>query len=245
MNRVHISGAPIDVITAEDAAHWVRDRMRHGRRTSVAAVNAAIVVMATRDRSLGRALQNFDLAIADGVWTAVAASCLFRCRIPYANTSPFIRTLFRESEHGDLRVFLLGAQPEVVDRAAVELPRLYPTVSVVGHENGYFAPEHEAHIVETVNASGAHILLIGISSPKKEMFIRRNWSRLNVCMAFGIGGLIDIWGGQTREAPYWVKNHGFEWLFRLIQEPKRLWRRYTVDNLCFLRIVIKQALGMR
>lgn len=244
MNRVHISGVPIDVITAEDAARWALDRIRHGLRTSVAAVNAAIVVMAARDPTLRGALHNFDLLIADGVWTAVAASCVSRGRVPYTNTSPFIRALFRQSGRGGLRVYLLGARPDVVGRAAVQLPRLYPSVCVVGHEHGYFTSEDEAGVLERVNASGAHILLIGISSPKKEMFIRRYWSQLNVCMAFGIGGLIDIWGGQTREAPYWIKNCGFEWLFRLMQEPKRLWRRYTVDNLCFLRIVFKQALGM-
>jgi N-acetylglucosaminyldiphosphoundecaprenol N-acetyl-beta-D-mannosaminyltransferase len=245
MKRTHIADVPIDIVTAEEAARWVLDRIRQGVRTSVAAVNAAIVVMATRDPRLPRWLENFDLVIADGVWTAVAASLLSRARVPYANTSPFIRALFRRSGPGGLRVYLLGALPAVVERAAAQLPRLFPTVRVVGHEDGYFAAEDEHGIVERINKSGADILLIGITTPKKEMFIRRYWSELNVGMAFGIGGLIDIWGGQTTEAPFWIKNCGFEWLFRLIQEPKRLWRRYTVDNLCFLRIVVKQALGMR
>jgi N-acetylglucosaminyldiphosphoundecaprenol N-acetyl-beta-D-mannosaminyltransferase len=223
MKRVSISGVSIDVVTAEDAAHWVRGRIEHGVKTSVAAVNAALVVMATRDESYSGALKDFDLVIADGVWTAVAASLLCRCRVPYTNTSPFIRALFRRPEHGGLRVFLLGARADVVEKAAVELPRLYPTVSVVGHEDGYFGSDEEARILERVNSSGAHILLIGMSSPQKEMFIRKYWSQLNVPVAFGIGGLIDIWGGKTVEAPSWVKHSGLEWLFRFMQEPKRLW----------------------
>lgn len=244
MKRVHISGVPIDVTTAEDAAHWVLERIQKGIRTSVAAVNAAIVVMATRDQSLCGALQTFDVVIADGVWTAVAASILFRRRVPHTNTSPFIRALFRAAGPAKLRVFLLGARPEVIANAARRLPILHSTVTVVGYQHGYFGTEDEDHIVESIAESGAQILLIGISTPKKELFIRRHWSSLNVCMAFGVGGLVDIWGGKTSEAPEWVRRSGFEWLFRLVQEPRRLWRRYTVDGLAFLRIVFKQALGM-
>jgi N-acetylglucosaminyldiphosphoundecaprenol N-acetyl-beta-D-mannosaminyltransferase len=245
MKRIHISGVPIDITTAEDAARWVLDRIQKGVRTSVAAVNAAIVVMATRDQCLCGALRKFDVVIADGAWTALAASFLFRRRVPHTNTSPFLRALFRDPGPEKLRVFLLGARPEVIARAAVRLSILHPTVTVVGYEHGYFNTEDEDRIVESIEHSGAQILLIGISTPKKELFIRRHWSRLNVPIAFGIGGLVDIWGGQTSEAPEWVRNCGFEWLFRLVQEPKRLWRRYTVDGFAFLRIVLRQALGMQ
>jgi len=202
-------------------------------------------VMAARDQCLCGALQKFDVVIADGAWTAVAASLLFRRRVPHTNTSPFIRALFRDPGPEKLRVFLLGARPEIVASAAVQLPRLHPTVTVVGYQHGYFNTEDEDQIVESIEHSGAQILLIGISTPKKELFIRRHWSRLNVCMAFGIGGLVDIWGGKTSEAPEWVRKSGFEWLFRLVQEPRRLWRRYTVDGLAFLHIVLKQAFGMQ
>jgi N-acetylglucosaminyldiphosphoundecaprenol N-acetyl-beta-D-mannosaminyltransferase len=98
-------------------------------------------------------------------------------------------------------VFLLGACPEVVTRAAAQLPKLFPNITVVGFEYGYFTDEEEDAIVAKINASESDLLLVGMTTPKKEMLIKKHWAHLSVSMAFGIGGLVDIWGGKTREVP--------------------------------------------
>ena len=240
MRRFHLGQAPIDTVGAEEAAHWVNDRAARGLRTSVVPVNAAIVVLAARHPEIRPTLDAFDLALADGFWPAFATRCLSGADAPHANTSPFLRALFAQSGSTGFRVFLLGGRPEVVEKAAAILPQLYPEGRVVGHEHGYFDASDEQRIVDQINASGASLLLLGMSSPKKEAFVRRNWQRLTVLVSVGVGGAFDIWAGEIREAPTWVRVSGFEWLFRLSQEPRRLLKRYTIDNMLFLCVVLEQ-----
>lgn len=244
MQRVHIAGAPIDAITVEDAALLVCRRLKDGLRTRVTPVNAAIVGLASNNQEFQRILEGFDLALADGLWPALAGTCFFRLRVPHTNTLPFIRALFQNLRSNSLKVFLLGAKPEVVKRAATNVQYLHPNVIVVGHKDGYFQSDEETNIVNIINKSGAEILLLGISSPKKEFFIQRHWAELSVSLSVGVGGLLDIWAGNTQEAPEWIRKYGFEWLFRLCHEPRRLWKRYTVTNAQFIWLVIIQALRM-
>lgn len=242
VQRIHIAGAPIDVITAEDTALLVYRRLKDGLRTRVASVNAAIINLASNSQEFQRILEGFDLILADGLWPALAGRCLFRSRVPHATTSLFLKALFQESSPNGLRVFLLGARREVVKRATANLPCFYPNAIVVGCKDGYFKSNEETNIVNIINKSGAEILLLGMSSPKKEFFIQRYSAELNVSLSVGVGGLFDIWAGDIKEVPNWMRTFGFEWLFRLCQEPRRLWKRYTVTNARFIWLVILQAL---
>jgi N-acetylglucosaminyldiphosphoundecaprenol N-acetyl-beta-D-mannosaminyltransferase len=241
MERIRVGAAPIDVITAENAAIWVLDRMYRGVRTSEAGVNASFVVMAEGDLDYGKALEKFNLLLVDGFWVAAAATLLFRLRVPHANTGPFLQSLFKGSAPNGLKVFLLGARPEIVRIAAANLPQCLPHSTVVGYEHGYFGLEEEEGIVAKINDSGADVLLLGMASPKKEMFIKRNWNELKVYLSVGVGGFFDIWAGKTKEAPDFVRRYGFEWMYRLLQEPKRMGKRYTKGNLNFMLIVLKQS----
>ncbi len=245
MDRVHIQGTPIDAVGADEAATLVLQRLESGQRTRIAAVNAAITVMASKTPALRRALEECEVVIADGKWAAVAASCLSRRWVPHTNTSPFLRALFQRCKSRGLAVFLLGAYPATVERAAARLPLLFPGIRVAGFANGYFTPDEESALLAKINASGAELLLVGMTTPKKEFYIRNIWPELHVPIAFGIGGFIDVWGEKTREAPEWVRSSGFEWLFRLVQEPVRLGRRYTVDNVLFGWLVLRQLMGTR
>jgi len=141
-------------------------------------------------------------------------------------------------------VYLLGARQEVLDRALRWYRRRDPDLRVVGHHHGYFDPEEEARIAEEIRDSGAQLLFIGISSPKKERFVARQRSRLeSVPFVLGVGGAFDIAAGRTRRAPRWMARAGLEWTYRLAQEPRRLARRYLVDDLGFFRLVALQLLG--
>lgn len=244
IKRIHVGKAPIDVIGAEEAARWVLDRLYHGVRTRVAPVNSAIVVATEAQASFAEVLETFDLLLADGFWPALSASLLCGPCVPHTNTSPFLRALFRQSGPDGMKVFLLGARSEIVTEAAANLTRFHPNAKVVGYENGYFDLKDEPRVIDLINTSGATAVLVGISSPKKELFIRRHWAELNVLLSVGVGGQFDIWAGETREASELIREYGFEWFFRLSQEPGRLWKRYTIENLRFIFIVFKQALGM-
>src|ERR1700691_4726766 len=191
--RIHLGGTPIDVLSAEHAALLVSRRFKAGLRTTVAPVNAAIVDLASNNQDFRMILEGFDLVLADGLWPALAATCLFRIRVHHANTLPFIRALFQCPTSNALKVFLLGAKPDVVARAAARFHRLHQNVTVVGYRDGYFKSDDESSIVDIINKSGANILLLGTSSPKKELFIQQNWNELTVSIGIGVGGLFDVW----------------------------------------------------
>ena len=244
MKRIHITGTPIDKVSADEAALWVLARYKSGIRTKEAPVNAAIIAMAARDPIFQSSLKEFDLVIADGFWPALSATFLNKSRFPHANTSPFLKALFRNSSPNGLSVFLLGAQPELVEKAAKNLRNFHPNALVVGYRDGYFDLQEEGEIVNLINESEAKVLLIGISSPKKEYFIKRHWAQLNTPISIGVGGQFDIWAGNIKEAPSWIRKCGFEWFFRLCQEPKRLWERYSITNLRFTLLVLNQAFTM-
>jgi N-acetylglucosaminyldiphosphoundecaprenol N-acetyl-beta-D-mannosaminyltransferase len=243
LKRVLIGNTPIDVINVKDGAFWVRKRLNEGKRTFVAPINAALVVMASRDHEFREVLFNFDLILADGFWPALAATCIYRTHIPHTNTLPFIRALFENTEEEKFKVFLLGARAEVVSSAAIRLKNIHTNVKVVGCRDGYFNSDEELEVVDQINKSGAKILLIGMGSPKKEFFAQKYCDKLHIQVSVGVGGLFDIWGGSISEAPNWVRRCGFEWFYRLFQEPRRLWKRYTVDNFRFILLVLRQYFG--
>jgi N-acetylglucosaminyldiphosphoundecaprenol N-acetyl-beta-D-mannosaminyltransferase len=133
------------------------------------------------------------------------------------------------------RVFLLGATDDVVERVA-DLAR-NRGVNIVGARNGYWTKEQEAAVVEEVWSAQPHLLFLGIPSPQKEHFLARNLSALGANLAVGVGGSFDVIAGRRRRAPRWMRQAGLEWLFRLVQEPRRLFLRYLLGNLRFCALV--------
>ncbi|WP_049794766.1 WecB/TagA/CpsF family glycosyltransferase [Methylomonas methanica] len=143
----------------------------------------------------------------------------------------------------DRSVYLLGARPEIVRAAARRLAEIEPGLKVAGIRDGYFSEYEEQDIVEAIRGSGAGILFIGISSPKKEHFLQAHWQHLGVSVGMGVGGSFDVVSGRLRRAPVWMQRYGLEWLFRLGQEPGRLFRRYAFTNLCFLGLLIRARMS--
>jgi len=245
VRRHWIAGTPIDAVTVEEAAAWSWARAKQGQKTRVAGINAALTVLAASNHSYRELLNDFDLVLPDGFWAAAGASIINRSRIPHANTVPVVRALLRHGAEEGASVFLLGARPEVVSRAAELLPGLHPGIHVVGANDGYFSSEQEDDIVCKINSVTPDILLVGMSSPKKERFVHCHWPGLNVRVSVGVGGLLDLWAGETKETPEWARRIGFEWLARLSQEPGRLLGRYTITNLKFIGIVVRELFKPR
>jgi N-acetylglucosaminyldiphosphoundecaprenol N-acetyl-beta-D-mannosaminyltransferase len=131
------------------------------------------------------------------------------------------------------RIFLLGGSPEIVERVVVNLKSQNPNLLLVGHAHGYFSDDNEPEIVRQITDADADILFIGMASPRKEEFAYRNWERIGVPVQIGVGGSIEILAGERHFPPRWVRTLGLEWSGRLIQEPRRLWKRYLFTNAAF------------
>ena len=137
--------------------------------------------------------------------------------------------------------FFIRWNRRVINITNKKLKIEYPNLSIVGFHNGYFWDKEET-IVEKIKKSGAKILFVAITSPKKENFINKWKKVLNVNCVMGVGGTFDIVSGKAKRAPTWMQKNGFEWIFRIIQEPKRMWKRYLVTNSIYLYLLMKNKL---
>jgi N-acetylglucosaminyldiphosphoundecaprenol N-acetyl-beta-D-mannosaminyltransferase len=140
----------------------------------------------------------------------------------------------------EYKIFFLGAREEIVSNVVSIYSNKFSPNIIAGYRNGYFDNDQEKSIAKQVSDSGANMLFVAISSPKKEIFLNENKSILkNVNFIMGVGGSFDVVSGLVKRAPQWMQKFGLEWLYRLIQEPKRMWRRYLVGNTKFIFLVLK------
>jgi N-acetylglucosaminyldiphosphoundecaprenol N-acetyl-beta-D-mannosaminyltransferase len=138
-------------------------------------------------------------------------------------------------------VYFLGAKDDVLHDFEAEVKRRFPSIVLAGRRNGYFRPDEEESVAESVRASGARLLFVAISSPFKERFLARQLHRMGTVFAMGVGGSFDVWAGRTSRAPRWVQRIGLEWFHRFVQEPRRMWKRYLVGNARFVWLVLRAA----
>lgn len=136
--------------------------------------------------------------------------------------------------------FLFGAKEQVVKDVAAHYNQIFDKEIVSGFRNGYFNESEEGSIIQQINDSGAQMLFVAIPSPQKETFINKYRHRLsNVKLLMGVGGSFDVVSGIVIRAPLWMQKNGLEWLFRLVQEPQKMWKRYLIGNIEFLFLLFK------
>lgn len=242
--NVYLLGCPVANLNLEDTVNEV-DRIISTRIPHQhCVVNAGKLVLMERDPSLREIVKSCALINADGQ-SVVWALKLIGHRIPERVTGiDLMERLLLEAHLKKYRVFFLGAIQPVLD-AVLELVRTkFPDLVIAGSRNGYFTNEDNNQIVTEIAASGADILFVAMGSPKKEYWMAQNLEKLNVPFCMGVGGSFDVLSGRSKRAPLWIQNVGMEWFFRFIQEPRRLWRRYLVDNFVFIYLVALQFFGL-
>jgi N-acetylglucosaminyldiphosphoundecaprenol N-acetyl-beta-D-mannosaminyltransferase len=239
---VLILGVPIAPITMDEAVQWVDDAVRRRARLHVGVVNAAKVVNMRRDTELRRDVLSSDVVLADGMSVVWASRLLGR---PLPERVAGIDLMHRILEHGaprGYRIYLLGATEEVVQTAAARMRERYPGVLIVGHQHGYFADADDEKVAAAIAEAKPDVLFVAMTSPRKERFLARWSSLLGVPVCHGVGGSLDVMAGKVERAPEAWQRLGLEWLYRVKQEPRRLWRRYFVTNSAFLALVLLELL---
>ena len=228
--------------TMEQTVNEIDRRLTNGLFTQHVVVNVAKIVNIQTDLALRESVQCCDIINIDGmgvVWGARALGLEVPERV--AGIDLFY-DLLRLSERRNYSVYFLGAKQSVVESAVEKLRLLYPELSVAGYHHGYFW-DNEAELVDKIKASGARLLFVAITSPKKEQFIARWRDQLGVSFAMGVGGTFDIVAGLTKRAPDWMQKVGLEWFYRLAQEPGRMWKRYLLTNSVFAGMLLKAKLA--
>lgn len=237
---VSILGVPIHPWTMVQTIGEIERRLNSGLFTQHGVVNTAKIVHARRDSELQDALRACDIVNADGMGVILAAR-MFHHPMPERVTGiDLFLNLLGLAQQRNESVFLLGAESEVLDEAVDSVRRRYPELKLAGWHHGYFWDDEEA-VVRRIRESGASMLFVGITSPRKERFIHRWREKLGVRFAMGVGGAFDVLAGKTRRSPPWMQRAGLEWLFRVLMEPRRLWKRYLETNLVFGMLLLKDG----
>lgn len=223
-----------EVLELADAAIERRGMLRLG------VVNAAKIVGMTNDPGLRASVLDTDLILADGI-SVVWASRVLGQPLPerVAGIDLMMQLLQRADQRG-YAVFFFGAAEDVLVGVVDRVRREFPKVRIAGARNGYFRDYEQSDIADQIRASGADILLVAISSPIKEIFLSRWGTSLGVPVCHGVGGSFDVLAGKVRRAPRIWQRLGLEWLYRVYQEPRRLWKRYLVTNTAFVWLVIRE-----
>jgi N-acetylglucosaminyldiphosphoundecaprenol N-acetyl-beta-D-mannosaminyltransferase len=205
--------------------------------------NAHVLNQSRANPALRTALEAADLVYCDGYGVRLAAKAL-EAPIPHRMTgADWIWGMAAMCEQAHQSVYLLGSEPGVAQGAAARLTKVFPRLEVVGHHHGYFEPgsPHDDRVVEDINARRPSILLVGMGTPKQELWVRANAHRLDVDVLWTVGALFDVVSGKVPRAPGWLADNGLEWIFRLAIEPGRMWRRYLLGNPVFVHRVLSQA----
>jgi N-acetylglucosaminyldiphosphoundecaprenol N-acetyl-beta-D-mannosaminyltransferase len=227
--------AQIAAITA-----WAKSRVSN----YVCVANTHMLIEAYRSETFRQVLQTADLVTPDGmplVWMMKLLGAHHQNRV--AGMDIFLALCQQASQQG-ISLFLVGSQAKILERIRTRLQREFPDLKIAGMEPLPFRPlklEEDTALIQHINASGAGLIFVSLGCPKQESWMADHKGKLQAVM-LGLGGVFPIYAGIQKRAPLWVREAGLEWLYRLIQEPQRLWKRYGTTIPLFIGLALTQLL---
>jgi len=241
-DRISICNIPVDVLTMQSTLDKIEMALTERRFLQHVVVNAAKIVYAQKDTVLKQSIITCDIINADGQ-SVVWASKLLNKPLPERVTGiDLMQNLVAMAADKKRKIYFLGAKEEVVKKVVEKYSKLYGEHIIGGYHHGFFKKEEEQKIAERIAASGSDILFVAISSPKKEIFLNKYRDILSTPFIMGVGGSFDVVAELVQRAPLWIQKMGFEWLFRLWQEPGRMWKRYLLTNTLFIYLIWKEKI---
>ena len=232
--NLNIRGIRLLNLAMDEALAAIEAALAARQPTRISFVNADCVNIAAVDASYRDNLAATDWVFIDGIGMRIAGKIMDQPVRDNVNGTDLFPRLCESMATTNQRVFLFGAKPGLAEAAAEWARARFPGLQIAGTRHGYFPPGTEAETSAVIRASRADVLLVALGAPEQEAWISRNMAATGVTVALGVGGLFDYYSGRIPRAPLWMRRTGLEWLFRLVQEPRRLWRRYVIGNVVFL-----------
>lgn len=230
-------GCPLHGLTMDETLDLADEAMREQRPMHHVVVNVAKLVTMRKNAELYEDVTSADLINIDGAGVLWGARlCGFDVPERVAGVDIMLN-LFERCARSGYRPFLLGAEQSVLDAVVARLGTDHPALQVAGIRNGYFREDEEDAVIRQINDSGADCLFVAMPTPRKERFLKKYKARLTTSFVMGVGGSFDVYGGKVSRAPRLVQALGLEWLFRVAQEPRRLWRRYYETNTAYASLL--------
>ena len=247
--KINIAGAQVDRYSFDEVVEMTIDRALTGTSPAyIVTPNAQHINNLQHDSLFQKIYRRAFLVVPDGISILWAAKFL---KTPLKGKVSGINLFEKLCERGasaPLRMFLLGGCPQAAERAAKILEQRYLGLNIVGTYCPPYGFENDPSELELINqeisSAAPNILFVGLGSPKQEKWVYANYQQLKVPVSIGIGISFEFVAGMVQRAPVWMQKSGLEWLFRLIVEPKRLWRRYVIGNPLFIYLVLRQKIGL-
>ncbi|MEF8728831.1 MAG: WecB/TagA/CpsF family glycosyltransferase [Accumulibacter sp.] len=240
-NRIEMMGCQIDNLSMAETLQTIEGFIHSGKPHQHVVVNVDKLVKASRDPELRRIINECALINVDGMPVVWASRLLGKGLKERVAGVDLFEALMKHSAEKGWRVFLLGAKEEVVSAVKTLYEKKYSGLTVAGYRNGYWKAEEDAGVVEQIKEANADLLFVAISSPKKEHFLGRYQAEMKIPFAMGVGGTFDVAVGKVKRAPVWMQKAGLEWFYRFLQEPRRMFKRYFVDDMAFFWLLLKEA----
>jgi N-acetylglucosaminyldiphosphoundecaprenol N-acetyl-beta-D-mannosaminyltransferase len=243
--RAEFLGARVDLLTVEETVERVVHAMETRTLCQHCVVNVAKLVNMRKSVALKNDIDRSDIVNIDGMGVVWGAK-LFGLSVPERVTGiDLMEQLLAICEVNGFRPYFLGATQEVLDQLLQMLRTRHPYLAVAGHHHGYFATDDEPRIVSMIANSNADCLFVAMPTPHKERFIATYRDRLGVSFLMGVGGAFDVLAGHVSRAPRWMQDAGLEWFYRVLQEPRRMWKRYLVTNAAYAGILVIELFRRR
>jgi len=244
--KSRIVSISIDNLTFRDSVVKVKDWGLNRQSGFVCFANVHMIIEAYHDLKLREDLNQALLVLPDGKPLAVACEWLYKKKQERVSGMDFMPALLSEISDCSGKVFLFGSTEEVLERLTSRINVDFPGITIVGSVSPPFRRMSESEsksYIEQINGSGANFILVGLGCPKQEKWMAEHYSKISGVM-LGLGGAFSVAAGIHKRCPLWMQNYGLEWLYRLMLEPRRLFRRYCVTNFKFVYLFLKQAIGV-
>lgn len=234
MKKENILGVDVSTLSYDKLKNNIVEDIKNNKKSFIVAINPEKILKARKDKNLKELLNKATYQIPDGIGV-VYASKLTKGNIKSRVTGiDCMEMLCELSNEKGYRIFMYGAKEEVVVKAKEELEKKYPKINIVGYMNGY--EKDNDKILKAINKSKAEIIFVAMGSPRQELWITNNMDKLCVNVYQGVGGSFDVLSGNIKRAPKWMQKHGLEWLYRLLKEPKRIFRQIKLIEFIGLAI---------
>lgn len=240
--RFTMFDCPIDNLSLKEVLERIEGFIYERTPHQHIAINVHKVVQAYRDPKLHEVVQQCHLSCADGqplIWLSQLMGKPLKSRITGIDLMMQLLTLAATKNY---RVYFLGARHAIVSAVVERCQSHHSRLQVAGYRDGYWKPDEEPEVVETIRQARADILFVALGSPQKEFFIHQHLHHLQVPFAMAVGGSFDVLAGRTKRAPEWMQRNGLEWFWRVLQEPRRMWWRYCQDGVVFTYLVFREFL---
>lgn len=241
--RKDVLGTEFDDVTLDRAVEDSLELIRSGGKGYVVTPNPEIVMACRKNEALAQAVKNAFLALPDGIGIVIGAKILGRPLTCKVAGIEYAETLLARGAGEGFTAFFLGAKPGVAEKAAENMTAKYPALKIVGVNDGYFKDSDP--VVEKINSLSPDVLFVCLGAPAQELWMAENVKRLNIRLAIGLGGSLDIFSGVSQRAPEFFVNHGLEWFYRLMKEPRRAGRMLKLPEFLILVVLRRVFHGGR